>query len=163
MRRTVRTSLGGELCCEMLEAIVDDPYPIGHQLLGRLSDRSGRRIVEGAAEGNLPGGHVAGQAVDELAFDAAEALAFLAEQLDFRRCLRRRLLGFDHLVAAVPLLDGPVRLVAEAVQPGDPVRGCFLAGGAAELIPAGSVRLFHMEGDVAVGEFFAFDPQFHFE
>ena len=92
-----------------------------------------------------------------------EALAFLAEQLDFRGCLRRRLLGLDHLVAAVPLLDGPVRLVAEAVEPGDPVRGCLLAGGAAELIAAGRVRLFDVEGDVAVGEFLAFDPQLDFE
>src|SRR5437879_3383349 len=99
----------------MVDLVINDAYPIGHELLRRLSDRSARRIVEGAAEGNLPSGHVAGQALDELAFDPAKALAFLAEQLDFRRCLRRSLLGFDHHVAAIPLLDGLVRLVAQAV------------------------------------------------
>ena len=58
VRRTVMTSLVDSCAAKLLEPVVDDRDPVGHQLLRRLGDRSGRGVVEVAPEGDLTSGQV---------------------------------------------------------------------------------------------------------
>src|SRR5665647_1442563 len=69
---------GCELRCEVVEVVVDDGDPFGHQLLRRLRDRSGRRVFERATERHLAIVHVARKTVDELALKATEALTLFS-------------------------------------------------------------------------------------